>query len=140
MLVPDVETVNGVFPGIGNGERWYDWYTLSEVDAKPGENVTLAAPLEHINVHVRGGAVLVLQEPRLTTRETKETPYSLLVALDAQGTASGELYLDDGESLVPNATRLVQVRISICSTYLHAIADKSPVLVHRFVSLLHVHW
>jgi hypothetical protein len=35
VLVPNVETVQGVFPGIGNGERWYDWYTLSEVDAQP---------------------------------------------------------------------------------------------------------
>jgi alpha-glucosidase len=109
VLVPNVETVQGVFPGIGNGERWYDWYTLSEVDAQPGQNVTLQAPLEHINVHVRGGAVLVLQEPKLTTAETRTTPYSLLVALDCNGAASGDLYLDDGESLMPNATRLVQV-------------------------------
>jgi alpha-glucosidase len=109
VLVPNVEIVQGVFPGIGNSERWYDWYTLSEVDAQPRENVTLQAPLEHINVHVRGGAVLVLQEPKLTTAETRTTPYSLLVALDCNGVASGDLYLDDGESLVPNATRLVQV-------------------------------
>lgn len=109
VLIPNVETVQGVFPGIGLGERWYDWYTLTEVDAEPGENVTLQAPLEHINVHVRGGAVLVLQEPKLTTAETTKTPYSLLVALDSNSAASGDLYLDDGESLQPNATRLVQV-------------------------------
>lgn len=109
VLVPNVETVQGVFPGVGLGERWYDWYTLTEVDAEPGENVTLQAPLEHINVHVRGGAVLVLQEPKLTTAETRKTPYSLLVALDSNSAASGDLYLDDGESLQPNATRLVQV-------------------------------
>jgi alpha-glucosidase len=111
VLVPNVETVKGVFPGIGEGERWYDWYTLAEVDAQPQENVTLAAPLEHINVHVRGGSILALQQPKYTTKETRQTPYSLLVALDDRGEASGSLYLDDGESLVPNATRLVQVSV-----------------------------
>ncbi|KAF1973746.1 hypothetical protein BU23DRAFT_639650 [Bimuria novae-zelandiae CBS 107.79] len=73
VLQPNVDYVNGVFPGIGQGE-----------------NVTLSAPLEHINVH-----------PKLTTGATRRTPYSLLVA-------TGDLYLDDGESLVPNATHLVK--------------------------------
>lgn len=109
VLIPNTETVQGVFPGIGEGERWYDWYTLGEVQAQPRENVTMSAPLEHINVHVRGGSILALQQPRLTTRDTRGTPYGLLVALDDNGEATGSLYLDDGESLEPNATRLVQV-------------------------------
>ncbi|KAF2677493.1 glycoside hydrolase family 31 protein [Lentithecium fluviatile CBS 122367] len=108
VLVPNTETVQGVFPGIGEGERWYDWYTLAEVQAQPQENVTLSAPLEHINVHVRGGSILALQQPRLTTRDTRNTPYSLLVVLDESGKAKGSLYLDDGESLEQNATCLVQ--------------------------------
>lgn len=110
VLVPNVKTVNGVFPGIGKGERWYDWYTLAEVQASPGENKTLDAPLEHINVHVRGGSILALQQPQYTTSETRDTPYSLLVALDEDLTAAGSVYLDDGVSLMPNATRWVQVR------------------------------
>lgn len=113
VLEPNVDYVRGVFPGVGDGERWFDWYTLQEVQAKPQENVTLSAPLEHINVHVRGGSILALQEPRLTTAETRNTPYSLLVALDGEGKARGSLYLDDGESLVPNATRLVTVSFSV---------------------------
>ncbi|ORY16006.1 glycosyl hydrolases family 31-domain-containing protein [Clohesyomyces aquaticus] len=112
VLVPNADTVQGVFPGIGEGERWYDWYTLAEVKAQPHENVTMSAPLEHINVHVRGGSILALQQPKLTTRDTRNTPYSLLVALDDNGQAKGSLYLDDGESLEPNATRLVQFSYS----------------------------
>lgn len=109
VLVPNVETVQGVFPGIGQGTRWYDWYTLAEVQAKPQENVTMSAPLTHINVHVRGGSILALQQPKYTTSETRNTPYSLLVALDDEEEATGSLYLDDGVSLHPNATRLVHV-------------------------------
>jgi len=69
----------------------------------------LSAPITHINVHVRGGAILPLQAPAYTTAETRANPYSLLVALDESGQASGSLYLDDGESLVQEATKLVQV-------------------------------
>jgi alpha-glucosidase len=111
VLVPNANTVKGVFPGIGQGTRWYDWYTLHEVHAQPQENVTLAAPLEHINIHVRGGAILPLQEPQMTTAATRKSAYSLLVALDDCGEASGSLYLDDGESLAPPATKLVKVRV-----------------------------
>jgi alpha-glucosidase len=25
VLIPNVDSVNGVFPGIGEGTRWYDW-------------------------------------------------------------------------------------------------------------------
>lgn len=111
VLIPNVDTVRGVFPGIGEGTNWYDWYTLQPVTAKPRENITLSAPLEHINVHVRGGSILPLQTPGNTTAVTRSNPYSLVVALDESGEASGSLYLDDGESLVPNATKLVQVSL-----------------------------
>nr|POE88083.1 alpha-glucosidase [Quercus suber] len=108
VLIPNVDTVSGVFPGVGSGEIWYDYYTLQRQQAKPQENVTLSAPLEHINVHVRGGSILPLQAPAYTTAETRQQPYSLTVALDQHAAATGSLYLDDGESLHPNATRLVQ--------------------------------
>ncbi|KAK5729270.1 hypothetical protein LTR15_002412 [Elasticomyces elasticus] len=108
VLIPNVDTVNGVFPGIGEGTNWFDWYTLQPVVAEAQQNVTLSAPLEHINVHIRGGSILPLQSPGYTTAETRDNPYSLVVALDESGQARGSLYLDDGESLVQNSTKLVQ--------------------------------
>lgn len=103
VLAPNTSTVSGVFPG-APAEKWYDWYTHEAISAKPGQNVTLAAPLGHINVHVRGGSVLPMQEPALTTTAARRTPWALLVALSAQGAAAGSLYLDDGESIAPNAS------------------------------------
>ena len=108
VLIPNVDTVQGVFPGVPE-VNWYDYYTLQPVIAAPHENITLAAPLEHINVHVRGGSILPLQAPGYTTAETKSNPYSLVVALDKNGEARGSLYLDDGESIVQNSTKLIQV-------------------------------
>ena len=42
-----------------------------------------------------------MQEPGLTTTESRENPYSLLVALSV-GNAEGNIYLDDG--ITYNAT------------------------------------
>ena len=74
-----------------------------------GQNVTIDAPLGHIPVYVRGGSAVPMQEPGLTTADVRASPWSLLVALDGKGEASGGLYLDDGESLVPEATMWVDV-------------------------------
>lgn len=104
VLEPLVDTVKGVFPGIKQGEVWYDWYTQTAVDAQPGVNTTIPAPKGHIPVYVRGGSILPMQEPALTTREVRSSPWSLLTSLSNKGTASGDLYIDDGESLRPNAT------------------------------------
>lgn len=103
-------SVKGVLPGISEDTRWYDWYNLQEVTSgNSSENITMEAPLEHINVHVRGGSILTLQEPGYTTRETREGLYSIVVALDGRQEASGDLYLDDGESIEQDATKMVQV-------------------------------
>lgn len=101
--------MKGIFPGRGN-VTWRDWYTHDVVNASTtvGANTTLAAPLGHINVHVRDGAVLLLHaEPGYTTTETREGPFSLLVTLPGGSTnasgnsAFGTAYIDDGVSFPP---------------------------------------
>jgi len=117
VLEQGATSVDGVFPGIGKGTIWYDWYTQSAVKASAGENVTIPAPLGHIPVYVRGGSILPLQEPGMTTYESRQNPWGLLVALDTQGSASGSLYIDDGESLVQNATLYVEFSATAGSLY-----------------------
>jgi alpha-glucosidase len=111
-LEQGAESVGGVFPGAGRGTVWYDWYngTSASDGLKAGENVTIAAPLGHIPVYVRGGYVLPLQEPGMTTYESRRNPWAVLVALDETGQAEGSLYLDDGESLKPADVMWVEVR------------------------------
>ncbi|KAK3362624.1 putative alpha-glucosidase precursor [Lasiosphaeria hispida] len=107
-LTQGATTVDGVFPGVGNGTIWYDWYEMGAVTgAKPGQNVTIESPLGHIPVFLRGGHVVPIQEPGLTTTASRGNPWGLIVALDGAGRAAGKLYLDDGESLVPEATTWV---------------------------------
>lgn len=112
MVVPVLSqgytNVSGVFPGIADGETWYDWYNRSAVIASPRENITIDAPLSHIPVYVRGGRVLPMQQPALTTKAARTNPWKLLAALSKDGTAQGNLYIDDGESISPNATLYVE--------------------------------
>jgi len=96
----------GIFPGVGDGEKWYDWYTQTAVDAHPGVNLTIDAPLGHIPVYIRGGAVLPQQEALYTTAESRNSSWSLIAALDA-----------DGESIEPETDLFVDFTVSDGSLY-----------------------
>ena len=90
-------SVTGYFPkGI--------WYPLFDTDSRgtidassEGQFVSLDTPLVATNAHVRGGVIVPMQGAAMTTRAARKTPFSLLVALDANKSAKGEIFLDDGE-------------------------------------------
>lgn len=127
VLAQGATTVDGVFPGTGDGVTvWYDWYNRTAVTGVArGQNVTLDAPLGHIPVHIRGGSVVPTQEAALTTRDSRASPWGLLVALDLTGAAEGTLYLDDGVSVTPNATTWV----AVSTFFLNSLADPLYVLL-----------
>lgn len=116
VLAPLATSVQGVFPGVATGTIWYDWYSLSKVDVAPGENKTLSAPIEHQPIFVRGGYIIPIQKAGNTTATSRKSPWSLLIALDKNGMASGELYLDDGINIIQNATKNVEVRLLVPSS------------------------
>ncbi|KAJ1949038.1 hypothetical protein EC988_004930, partial [Linderina pennispora] len=93
VLSKGARSVSAFFPS----GFWYDWYDLSAVYGWDTE-ATLGAPLEHVNVHQRGGSIVVGQEPGLTTYESRRNPFFARIALDSSGCAEGRLYLDDGET------------------------------------------
>ncbi|KAI0338173.1 glycoside hydrolase family 31 protein [Trametopsis cervina] len=112
VLTPNVSSVDGIFPGRGS-VTWRDWYTHDVVNATSGANTTLAAPLGHINVHIRDGSVLLLHsKPAYTINETRQGPYSLLVSQASDGYAFGTAYIDDGESVPPTPNRTVEFTAS----------------------------
>lgn len=98
VLTQGAITVSGYFPK----DTWYQFKTGEAIDINQAATVKLDAPLEEINVHVRGGFVVPYQFPSVTTAASRKNPFGLLVALKDMGgfsTAKGELYWDDGESL-----------------------------------------
>ncbi|KAM9216330.1 putative maltase-glucoamylase 2 [Dugong dugon] len=78
--------------------RWYDYSTESGEESV-GEWKTLAAPLDHINLHVRGGYILPWQEPAMNTHYSRQNFMGLTVALDSDWKAHGQLFWDDGQSI-----------------------------------------
>ncbi|KAM4716626.1 lysosomal alpha-glucosidase [Anableps anableps] len=78
------------------------WYHLH--NGQPfhsnGQYFQLPAPLETINVHVREGHIIPQQEPALTTAASRENHFFLTVALSTGGWAWGDLFWDDGDSLM----------------------------------------
>ncbi|USW50539.1 Putative glycoside hydrolase family 31, galactose mutarotase-like domain superfamily [Septoria linicola] len=102
-------TVKGVFPGVAEDTIWYDWYNLSKVEVAAGENKTLDAPLLHQPIHIRGGHIVPTQKPGNTTSTSRKNPWSLIVALDKDSKASGELFIDDGISITQEATKNVNL-------------------------------
>ncbi|KAJ7861406.1 glycosyl hydrolases family 31-domain-containing protein [Mycena olivaceomarginata] len=112
VLTPNVSSVDGIFPG-RRKTVWRDWYTHDVLNATARANTTLAAPLGHINVHVRDGAAILLhQTPAYTVEETRQGPFSLLVTQSMDGHAFGTTYLDDGVSDPPGPSTTVTVRSS----------------------------
>ncbi|KAL5020346.1 hypothetical protein ScPMuIL_003238 [Solemya velum] len=91
VLTQGATSVNAYFPR----DTWYDYYSGAKTN---GGNIRLSAPIDKINVHIRGGAIIPTQQPDITTTRSRRNPFGLVVALPNSGSALGELFWDDGES------------------------------------------
>jgi lysosomal alpha-glucosidase len=82
--------------------QWYH-YTLAlndkPISYQAGHFEQLDAPIDKVNVLVRGGHVLPLLPPKVTTTLMRKENFTLLIALDDQSQASGDLFWDDGDSI-----------------------------------------
>jgi len=95
VLEPGVRFLSTYFPaGV--------WFSYPNLDlwsnTRDGEYKEVELPWEKIGVFVRGGSILNTQEPKQTTAETRKGDFRLLVVLDENNSAEGDLYMDDGDS------------------------------------------
>uniref|UniRef100_A0A8C3N201 alpha-glucosidase n=1 Tax=Geospiza parvula TaxID=87175 RepID=A0A8C3N201_GEOPR len=103
-------TVNAYFPDA----RWYDYHTNSDTGFRK-QFQNLSAPLEHINLHIRGGYILPWQAPARTTAYSRKNPMGLTVALDDAQLAAGHLYWDDGVRIgMASPSSLPKTLLSSC--------------------------
>lgn len=88
---------------------FYDWYTFKQVQGSAGYITLTDQGLTDIPLYLRGGVIVPIRaESAMTTTSLREKDFELLIVLGRNGTASGQLYLDDGASLRQNGTTLVQ--------------------------------
>lgn len=93
VLAEATTVINAYFPA-GN---WFALANGAKISSK-GESMQLEAPIDKINVHVRGGSIIPRQIPGMTTLESRSHPLQLVVALNESASAFGDLFVDDGES------------------------------------------
>ncbi|KAL4809285.1 glycosyl hydrolases family 31-domain-containing protein [Aspergillus unguis] len=88
---------------------FYDWYTGAALHGQ-GASITLSnIDITHIPIHVRGGSIIPARASgAMTTTELRTKPFQLIVAPGVDGTATGDLYLDDGDSLEQTETANIQ--------------------------------
>ncbi|XP_078419908.1 sucrase-isomaltase, intestinal [Cetorhinus maximus] len=93
-LEEGVTTVHAYVPD----SRWYDWFTAKSIPQRR-KWIHMPTPLDHINLHIRGGYIIPWQEPANTTYYSRKNFLGLIVALDDNQAAKGRLFWDDGQSI-----------------------------------------
>ena len=74
MLQPIIDR----YADMGSGTQSYYWYSLQNIHAGAGENVTLAAQLEQILVYLGGGTIVPSQKSAETTKHTRMNPWNFI--------------------------------------------------------------
>ncbi|EHK97248.1 putative alpha/beta-glucosidase agdC [Glarea lozoyensis 74030] len=83
-------------------DLFYDFYTYAPVQGT-GAMLTLNdIDFTSIPLHIKSGAVIPM-------RNVRTKPFSFIVAPTAAGEAAGELYLDDGDSIVQHETSEIKM-------------------------------
>ena len=87
-------SVNAYFPI----DYWYSYYDGEPLRTSKGEWKNLNAPIDFIPIHIRGGSIIPTQKPANNTVYSRKNPFGLIIAMDWDNEAKGDLFYDDGES------------------------------------------
>ena len=88
---------------LSDSQIYYNYFTSHAYpavakNAPHGRRVTVPAELHEIPLLIRGGSIVPTRErPRRSSGLMRKDPFTLRVALDVDGAASGRMYLDEGE-------------------------------------------
>lgn len=99
MIAPVVEDDGDAVDVFLPTDVFYDFWTGQRVIGE-SKTVRIAVALADIPVYVKGGTVVAMRvEGANTTTALRAKNFEVLVAPGSDGSAKGQLYLDDGESL-----------------------------------------
>ncbi|KAG9193790.1 alpha-glucosidase [Alternaria panax] len=122
-------------------DTFYDYWTYAKVEGE-GKNVTVSnLGYSDIPVHIRGGSIVPHRvDSANTTKAVRQQDFLILVAPDAEGKATGRLYLDDGESLEQSSTSEISFsfdngKFSATGSFGYAGADGESITAAQVVVL-----
>jgi len=120
--------------------RWYDYPTMDLLTANStrGTHLQMTIPLDRIKLAIRGGSILFTQKAEMTTYETRQNNFTLIVALDENEQAEGDLYLDDGESVIADNHRYSFVEAKSNSTSIKLTPVVSNYLTNSVVDCIKI--
>jgi len=104
------------FPFLKSSDRWYDVYDSGRMVELVGRGRSLESKefdvtMDRMLVFQRGGSITCRQQRvRRSSVSMAFDPFTLIVALDADGNAGGELYIDDGRSYLYRDTNAFSLR------------------------------
>ncbi|KAF8064543.1 PSL5 [Scenedesmus sp. PABB004] len=125
VLQAGAERVSIVLP---EGAVWYEALGGGRFVAQRGAApLDTAVHMESIPVFYRGGHIVPRRErPRRSTATMGSDPFTLVVALDGSGSASGDLYVDDGASFAFAAGHYLHRRFTYARGVLSCDAMPQP--------------
>ncbi|GAB6018674.1 hypothetical protein CHUAL_000350 [Chamberlinius hualienensis] len=100
MIIPVVQSGTNTADVYFPTGRWYFYPEGTFLDST-GTTTQITQPLDGTGLQVvlREGYIIPLQTPALTTTVSRNNGFSLLVTLNSNGEAEGELFWDDGDAI-----------------------------------------
>jgi alpha-glucosidase len=122
-------------------DLFYDFSTYLPV-LGTGSKVKLEdVGFDQIPLHIRAGAIIPMRnESAMTTKALRRQHFHVLVAPDSRGIATGELYLDDGDSIEQKAVSVITFSwannvLSVGGTFNYEISPGESIAVVRVTVL-----
>ncbi|XP_061756155.1 neutral alpha-glucosidase AB isoform X4 [Nerophis ophidion] len=104
----------------GKEEVWFDVHTFQKHNG--AQNLYIPVTMSSIPVFQRGGSIIPRKlRVRRSSTCMEHDPYTLMVALDPQGAAEGELYIDDGHTFNFEKKEFIHRKLSFANNILSSL-------------------